>query len=66
MMQHVGGVDILLESAEPIENPALVSAQIAARISRLMHGRKVDVLLSAPNLQHFPIHEVTLKEGVLL
>jgi hypothetical protein len=39
---------------------------IVARISRLMHERKVDVLLSAPNLQHFPIHEVALKEGVLL
>ncbi len=61
-----GDLDILLESAVPIANPALVSAQISARISRAMDGRKVDVLLSAPNLQRLPIHEVAFKEGVLL
>jgi predicted nucleotidyltransferase len=61
-----GDLDIMLESAEPIANPALVSAQISARISRAMDGRKVDVLLSAPNLQRLPIHEVAFKEGMLL
>jgi len=31
-----------------------------------MFGRKVDVLLSAPNLMRLPIHELAFKEGWLL
>jgi hypothetical protein len=31
-----------------------------------MHGRRVDVLLSAPNLRRLPIHDVALREGRLL
>jgi hypothetical protein len=44
----------------------LISARIASRISRAMHGRKVDVLLKAPNLQSQPIHEIAARQGVLL
>jgi hypothetical protein len=31
-----------------------------------MNGRKVDVLLSAPNLMRLPIHDMAYKEGKLL
>ena len=34
-----------------------------ARVSRLMYGRKVDVIISAPNLKQLPIHDVALMEG---
>ena len=61
-----GDLDLLLELPDPIENPALIAAQMAARVSRAMHGRKVDVLLSAPNLVRLPIHDVAFSEGKLL
>jgi predicted nucleotidyltransferase len=61
-----GDVDLLLELMEPVDNPALMAAELSARVSRVMHGRKVDVLLSAPNLARFPIHDIALKEGQLL
>ena len=61
-----GDLDLMLELSEPIKNPALVSAQLSAKISRAMLGRKVDVLISAPNLKHLPIHDVVFKEGLLL
>jgi predicted nucleotidyltransferase len=61
-----GDVDLLLEFAEPVENPAWVSAQFGAKVSRAMFGRKVDVLLSAPNLPHLPIHEVAMSQGIIL
>lgn len=61
-----GDVDLLLEVDRPVENPALLSARLAARVSRLMSGRRVDVLLSAPNLLRQPIHEIALREGRLL
>jgi len=57
-----GDLDLMLELTEPVDNPALMSAQV----SRVMHGRKVDVLLSAPNLKRLPIHEIAFKEGVEL
>ncbi|MDP2804930.1 MAG: hypothetical protein Q8O24_03210 [Gallionellaceae bacterium] len=61
-----GDVDLMLELPEPVDNPALMAAQIAAKISRAMHGRKVDVLLSAPNLMRLPIHDIAFNEGKLL
>lgn len=63
---HGGDLDLMLELPEPVDNPALIAAQMSAKVSRLRHGRKVDVLISAPNLMRLPIHEVALKEGQLL
>jgi len=56
----------MLELLEPVDNPALMAARISALVSRAMHGRKVDVLLSAPNLMRFPIHDIAFKEGQLI
>jgi predicted nucleotidyltransferase len=61
-----GDVDLLLELDEPVEQPARLAAQLAARVSRQMHGRKVDVLVKAPNLAQLPIHGIALAEGVRL
>jgi hypothetical protein len=61
-----GDVDLLLEVPNPVEHPALLAARLAARVSRGMGGRKVDVLLSAPNLQPQPIHKMARREGRLL
>ena len=63
---HGGDIDLMLELSEPLDNPALMAAQISALVSRAMHGRKVDVLLSAPNLMRQPIHDIAFKEGILL
>ena len=64
--QQGGDLDLMLELPEPVENPAFLAAQLAAKVSRLINGRKVDVLLSAPNLMRLPIHDVAFKEGVIL
>ena len=61
-----GDIDIMLEVPEPVDNPALMAAQMSAQVSRAMHGRKVDVLLSAPNLMRLPIHDMVFKIGKLL
>ena len=61
-----GDVDLLLELDSPVPEPAQLSATLAARISRTMFGRKVDVLIKAPNLLHLPIHDVALAQGVRL
>jgi predicted nucleotidyltransferase len=61
-----GDLDLMLELSESVENPALMAAQMSAKVSRVMDGRKVDVLLSAPNLKRLPIHDVAFKEGKVL
>lgn len=56
----------MLELPEPVDNPALLAAQMSTQVSRIMCGRKVDVLVSAPNLMRLPIHDVAFKEGIVL
>jgi predicted nucleotidyltransferase len=61
-----GDVDLLLELDSPVAEPAQLSARLAAQVSRAMYGRKVDVLIKAPNLMHLPIHSIALAEGIRL
>ena len=61
-----GDLDLLLELDEPAATPALLAARFSAGVSRLMQGRKVDVLIAAPNLMRLPIHDVAFREGVEL
>jgi uncharacterized protein len=61
-----GDVDLLLELDEAVAEPAQLSARLAARVSRAMHGRKVDVVIKAPNLLLLPIHAIALAEGIRL
>jgi len=61
-----GDLDLLVELTEPVDNPAMMAARLAGMVSRAMYGRKVDVLLSAPNLLHMPIHDIALQQGRLL
>lgn len=61
-----GDLDLMLELPESVANPALLAARLAAKVSRLMHGRKVDVVIAAPNLMRLPIHDVAFKEGKAL
>ena len=61
-----GDVDLMLELDITVEEPALLSAKLATQVSKSMYGRKVDVLIKAPNLQHLPIHALALAEGIQL
>lgn len=61
-----GDIDLLISSPEPIENPAVLAATITARIIQALNGRKVDVLLTAPNLTKQTIHIMAEQEGLLL
>ena len=49
-----------------LPEPALLSARLASRVSRAMYGRRVDVLIKAPNLKMLPIHSIALAEGLRL
>ncbi|PMR73064.1 nucleotidyltransferase domain-containing protein [Billgrantia endophytica] len=61
-----GDIDLLVELTEPVAHPAHLSARLSVRIMRAMHGRKVDVLVSAPNLSEQMIHRLAREQGVRL
>jgi predicted nucleotidyltransferase len=61
-----GDLDLLVELPQAVDRPARLIATLGSRISRSMHGRRVDVVLLAPNLRRLPIHDVALNEGQLL
>ncbi len=61
-----GDVDLMVEVSHRVDEPALMGARVASRVSRAMNGRKVDVILKAPNLKSQPIHEIATRNGVIL
>ncbi len=61
-----GDIDLLVEIPHPVEESAWLIARIAGRISHRLGGQKIDVVLSAPNLKRFPIHDEAKKQGVAL
>ena len=61
-----GDVDLLVELDIPADDPAVLMARIANRVSRRLDDRHVDVVLLAPNLKRLPIHDIALSEGQLL
>lgn len=63
---HGGDIDLLVELPHPVGESAWLRARISGRISLRLGGRKVDVVLSAPNLAHLPIHDVAKKQGIAL
>jgi len=64
--QKGGDVDLMVEMPQDIADPAVIAARLSSRVSRAMHGRKVDVLLKAPNLQDQAIHRIAAQHGVRL
>jgi uncharacterized protein len=61
-----GDVDLMVEVSHSVDEPALLGAMVASRVSRAMDGRRVDVILKAPNLKSQPIHEIATRNGVIL
>jgi len=61
-----GDIDLLIEVTEPVHNPAELAAKISAQIMRALNGRKVNVLISAPNLTKLPIHQIAVQQGICL
>ena len=51
---------------EPVDEPAQLAARPAPKVSRSLRGRKVDVLVKAPNLTELPIHAIALAGGIRL
>lgn len=61
-----GDIDLLVEVPDPVERPAWQASSLSARVSRALNGRRVDVVLAAPNLAELPIHRLARNQGLRL
>lgn len=61
-----GDVDLMVDVENPVDNPGVLSARLAVSTSRAISNRKVDILLRAPNLMNYAIHQIALDEGIML
>ncbi len=61
-----GDIDLMVELDEAVEHPARLSAWLSVKVMRATQGRKVDVILAAPNLEELPIHRIAREQGVIL
>ena len=61
-----GDIDLLVLCQHPIDSPVLLASKLAAKIYRVCLGRKVDVIIDAPNLEKQLIHQIANETGVLL
>ena len=64
--QRGGDLDLLVEVPDKVDNPAWLIALLSAKLSRVLGGRRVDVILSAPNLKTLPIHKLAKTNGIQL
>ena len=61
-----GDVDLFVKTSMPLDNPAVLAAKAAVAVMKLQQGRKVDVVVQAPNSTPQPIFDIAVKTGILL
>lgn len=49
-----GDIDLLVETPNPVDKPALAAARLAVKIERRLDGRHVDIVLVAPGTTPCP------------
>jgi len=61
-----GDIDLLVEIDRAVDSPARFSARIGARLQQVLGERRIDVVLSAPNVAEQAIHRVARATGIEL
>jgi predicted nucleotidyltransferase len=59
-------IDLLVESSEPVDQPARLAALIGARLESQLREQRIDVLIGAPNLKRLPMHAGPRLHGATL
>ena len=61
-----GDIDIFVDVPRPIADRVRVEAALAVELERQCDGRRVDVVVAAPNCPEQPIHAIARQTGVPL
>ena len=59
-------IDLLIETDDPVDSPALLGARIGARLQQALGERRFDIVLAAPNVAEQPIHRLARETGIEL
>ena len=65
-LQKGGDIDLLVISHRAVEKPVQMASLLAAKIYRVCSGRKIDVVIDAPNLERQAINQIANETGILL
>jgi len=61
-----GDIDLLVDLPDAVANRLHLECEIAAALERAFDGRRVDVVIAAPNVPHLPIHAIARATGIPL
>ena len=61
-----GDIDLFVELDQPVDNSVLLGARIGARLQQALGDRRIDVVMSAPNMVDSSIHRVARETGIEL
>jgi|688.fasta_scaffold47665_3 predicted nucleotidyltransferase len=61
-----GDIDLFVEIDHPVESRLALECSLAALLERALDGRRVDVVVAAPNVATRPIDEIARRTGILL
>lgn len=61
-----GDIDLYVESDDPLEHEAKLSARFEARLKRRLGDQKIDVVVWHPETKTAPIHERARATGIEL
>lgn len=61
-----GDIDVFVELPNPVPSRLRLECALAADLEREFDGRRVDVVVAAPNLPDQPIHAIARRSGIAL
>lgn len=61
-----GDIDVFVDLPDPVPHRLRLECALAAELERALDGRRVDVIVAAPNLPEQPIHTIARRTGIPL
>lgn len=61
-----GDIDLLVEFDHAVDSAALIGARLGAQLQQVLGERRIDIVISAPNVSEQPIHRVARETGIAL
>ena len=61
-----GDIDLFIETPEAVEGRLGLECALAVELERAFDGRRVDVVIAAPNLPKRPIDAIARSTGIML
>jgi predicted nucleotidyltransferase len=61
-----GDIDVFVELSHPVLDRLRLECGLAVDLERALEGRRVDVVVAAPNIAEQPVHASARQHGIVL